>query len=520
MVKALEYLRGGTASGPVVEGSRTESSCVRGFLRILVALSLGEPCFVVMVLVAITLEALYTQGIYLGAFPATEIGDAFLKRLRDYIRNTSNASGKMQKFLYVFKLWIRTLILLFLPTLLYVVCIYLSKTYYLPGESTLMSYGLVTSETLVAPGYKSWGKRPIPDWFGDAVTIDGDSRRRKRSTGGLTPSERRKKRLDEKLQGRSEGAEKGASENKTPEESSISERQEELLRELKRGMKAGDYHPQKLTECLRNAGALTTSRANHTTNTTMRTPPEEQADSSGLELEKINNNEEVRENLDVQKVTNENEATPGDHESSGGAEEDLSGGEDELSGYNKELRDTANIIVSKIIYVSIYVFALLLAIFLTSWCALEYRRIRGLAPGPQRQGPASPDILLNELNPLGLSRGRTEPEGRTNYSNPGAFEETSFVRGNYRASTGNGVGPTRTWRATGNPISGIAFNDEALGLLPPPFLPKKCGYTGLSSKDPVVEGLPPPEFKDGYYVDSNGDYHEQEKLFEEIGLSG
>ena len=63
MVKALEYLRGGTASGPVIEGSRTESSCVRSFLRILVALSLGEPCFVVMVLVAITLEALYTQGI-------------------------------------------------------------------------------------------------------------------------------------------------------------------------------------------------------------------------------------------------------------------------------------------------------------------------------------------------------------------------------------------------------------------------------------------------------------------------
>ena len=82
------------------------------------------------------------------------------------------------------------------------------------------------------------------------------------------------------------------------------------------------------------------------------------------------------------------------------------------------------------------------------------------------------------------------------------------------------MGPTRTWRATGNPISGIAFNDEGLGLPPPPFLPKKCGYTGLSSKDPVVEGLSSPEFKDGYYVNSNGDYHEQERLFEEIGLSG
>lgn len=519
MVKALEYLRGGTTSGPVVEGSHTKSSCAKSFLRILVALSLGEVCFVVMAHVAITLEALYTQGIYLGLFPATEIGDAFLKRLRDYIRNTSNASGKMQKFLYAFKLWIRTLILLFLPALLYVVGIYLSRTYYLPGESTLMSYGLVTSETLVAPGYKSWGKRPIPDWFGDAVTIVGDSNRKKRSAGGLTPSERRKKRLDEKLQGRSGGAEKGASENKTPVEVLINERQEELLRELKRGMIAGEYHPQILIECLRNARALTTSRANHTTNTTMRTPPEEQADSSGLKLEKINNIEEVRENPNVQKMTNENETTPGDYDSSGEAEENLSGGE-ELSGYNKELRDTVNIIVSKIVYVSLYAFVLLLVIFLTSCCALEYRRIRGLAPAPQTQGPAIPDVLLNELNPLGLSRGRTEPEGRTNYGNPGASEETPFARGSYRASTGNGVGPTRIWRAAGNPTSGIAFNDEDRALPPPPFLPKKCGYTGLSSKDPVVEELSSPVFKEGYYVDSNGDYHEQKGLFEEIGLSG
>ena len=86
---------------------------------------------------------------------------------------------------------------------------------------------------------------------------------------------------------------------------------------------------------------------------------------------------------------------------------------------------------------------------------------------------------------------------------------------------GNGVGPTQNWRATRNPINGITSNDEDTALPPPPFLPRKCGYTELSSKDPAGEKPPPPpEFKDGYYVDSNGDYHKQERLFEEIGLSG
>ena len=145
---------------------------------------------------------------------------------------------------------------------------------------------------------------------------------------------------------------------------------------------------------------------------------------------------------------------------------------------------------------SIYISVLLLAIFLTSWCALEYRRIRGLAPAPPRQEPAIPDLLLNELGPLGSSRGRIEPEGRTNYGNPGASEEASFARGSYRASMGNGVGPTQNWRATRNPINGITSNDEDTALPPPPFLPRKCGYTELSSKDPAGE-KPPPELGGG-----------------------
>ena len=67
----------------------------------------------------------------------------------------------------------------------------------------------------------------------------------------------------------------------------------------------------------------------------MRSPPEEQGDSSGLESGKVENKEEVLGNPNKQKVAHETEVPPDDLEASGGTEEDLSEEEDELSGYNK-----------------------------------------------------------------------------------------------------------------------------------------------------------------------------------------